>query len=113
LIWIEINSSSHTPLSSRRGVGGEAQLGISVPKKKFAKAVDRNTIKRRIRESFRKNKHPLYEILKKKNLSIALMIIYIAKEELPYQEIEKKMVVSLHKLTEQNNNSSAQNVNII
>jgi len=88
-IWIETNSTSLFPV----------QLGISVPKKSFAKAVDRNTIKRRIRESYRKNKHSLYEILKNKNLSIALMIIYIAKEELPYQEIEKKMVVSLQKMT--------------
>ena len=91
LIWIEIALSSSAP----------AQLGISVPKKSFAKAVDRNKLKRRIRESYRKNKHSLYEILKKKNLSIALMIIYVAKEELPYQEIEKKMVVSLQKLTDQ------------
>ena len=88
LIWID------TPLASLFPV----QLGISVPKKSFAKAVDRNKIKRRIRESYRKNKQPLYEILKKKNLSIALMIIYISKEEISYQEIEKKMVVSLQKL---------------
>ncbi|MBI4945146.1 MAG: ribonuclease P protein component [Bacteroidetes bacterium] len=100
LIWIETNTTSPTPLSLRSGVVGEAQLGISVPKKSFAKAVDRNTIKRRIRESYRKNKHSLYEMLKEKNLSIALMIIYISKEELPYQEIEKKMIVSLQKVQE-------------
>ena len=40
------------------------------------------------------------EILKKKNLHIALLIIYIAEEELYYQEIEKKMIVSLQKLIE-------------
>jgi ribonuclease P protein component len=88
LIWVETVPASLFPV----------QLGISVPKKSFAKSVDRNILKRRIRESYRKNKHLLYEILQKKNLSIALMIIYIAKEELPYQEIEKKMVVSLQKL---------------
>ena len=90
LIWIETKPDADIPV----------QLGISVPKKSFAKAVDRNIIKRRIRESYRKNKHALYEILKKKNLSIALMLIYIAKEELPYTEIEKKMIVSLQKLQE-------------
>jgi ribonuclease P protein component len=74
------------------------QLGISVPKRSFAKAVDRNTLKRRIREAYRKNKQLIYEVLKKKDLSIALMIIYTAKEELPYAEIEKKMIVSLQKL---------------
>ena len=73
-------------------------VGISVPKKSFAKAVDRNTLKRRIREAYRKNKHLLYESLQNKNFHIALMVIYIAKEELPYSEIEKKMVVSLRKI---------------
>ena len=78
-----------------------AQLGISVPKRSFAKAVDRNTLKRRIREAYRKNKHLLYEVLQKKNLRIDLMMIYTAKEPLPYQEIEKKMIVSLQKLMQQ------------
>lgn len=88
LVWVEIKSTGSFPV----------QLGISVPKKSFAKAVDRNTIKRKIRESYRKNKRSLYELLQKKNLHIALMMIYIAKEKLPYQEIEKKMIVSLQKL---------------
>ena len=83
-----------------RSTGTPVQLGISVPKRSFAKAVDRNTLKRRIREAYRKNKQLLYGVLQEKNLSIALMVIYTAKEELPYQEIEKKMIVSLNKLTE-------------
>lgn len=105
LVWME-STMPLTPLSllpSPKGEGlgvrrGEAQLGISVPKKSFARAVDRNTLKRRIREAYRKNKRLLYEVLQKKNLTIALMVIYIAKEELPYSEIEKKMVVSLQKM---------------
>ena len=74
------------------------QLGIAVPKKSFAKAVQRNKLKRRIREAYRKNKHLLYAFLKKKNLHIALIIIYTEREELSYQQIEQKMVVSLQKL---------------
>lgn len=74
------------------------KLGISVPKRSFAKAVERNKLKRRIREAFRKNKHELYEVLKKKDLTLEAMIIYTSKEELPYSEIEKKMIVSLQKL---------------
>ena len=90
-IWVKTKSSLSTPV----------QLGISVPKKLFAKAVDRNIIKRRIRESYRKNKAPVYEVLQNLNLHIALMIIYVEKEELPYQEIENKMIVSLLKLIAQ------------
>ncbi len=77
------------------------KLGISVPKRSFAKAVDRNLLKRRIREAYRKNKHGLYEILEKKNLSIDVMLIYLSKEILLYKEIEVKMLVSLQKLAEQ------------
>ena len=91
LIWLTTEAKLPFP----------AQTGISVPKKSFPKAVDRNTLKRRIRESYRKNKHLLYEILKKKNLSIALMILYTARKESSYVEIEKKMIVSLQKLIEQ------------
>lgn len=90
LVWMETKTPEKFPV----------QLGISVPKRSFAKAVDRNTLKRRIREAYRKNKSELYGVLEKKNLSIALMIIYSAKEQLPYEEIEKKMIVSLRKLIE-------------
>ena len=91
LVWVYSQKDSAIPV----------QLGISVPKRSFAKAVDRNTLKRRIRESYRKNKSGLYGMLKEKNLAIALMIIYTSKEQLPYQEIEKKMIVSLQRMAAQ------------
>ncbi len=77
------------------------EAGFSVPKRSFARAVDRNLIKRRIREAYRKNKHLLYGVLEKTNLPIALTIIYTAREAMPYVDIEKKMVVSLQKLITQ------------
>lgn len=88
LRWIEIESDSAFPV----------QLGISVPKRSFPKATDRNMLKRRIRESYRRNKHTLYEKLKNKHVYIALMIIYIAKSKLSYEEIERKMILSLQKI---------------
>ena len=75
-----------------------AQILISVPKKTFSSAVIRNRIKRRIREAYRKNKHSLYEILNNKHLSIAMALVYTAKQELTYSDIEKNMLVSLQKL---------------
>lgn len=88
LVWVNTKSGSSFPV----------QLGISVPKRSFAKAVDRNKLKRRIREAYRKNKSLIYEVVKQKDRTIALMIIYTAKDMLSYQEIEKKMVVSLQKM---------------
>jgi len=115
-VWIETNTASGGSSSKQASLPTAAanlpdrqagcQLGISVPKKSFQKAVHRNTLKRRIREAYRKNKHLLYEVLHRrcgnpqnKNHSIALMIIYTAQEQLPYSEIEKKMVVSLVRIT--------------
>ena len=95
------NSISVSPFkilwSEKQGVN-QTQVGIAVPKKSFAKAVQRNKLKRRIREAYRKNKHLLYAFLEKKNHPIALVIIYTEREELSYQQIEQKMVVSLQKL---------------
>ncbi len=109
LVWMEtnivagsnqlsVNGNQSTATDHRLPITDYCQLGISVPKKSFARAVDRNTLKRRIREAYRKNKHLLYEVLQNKNHTIALMIIYTAKEQLPYSEIEQKMVVSLQKM---------------
>lgn len=64
-----------------------AQVVVTVPKKNFKTAVARNRLKRRIREAWRLHKHELYEGLGERR--IALMLMYIAKEELPFSEIEK------------------------
>jgi len=77
-----------------------AKFTVSVSKKRFKRAVDRNNIKRKIREAFRKNKHLLYENLKKSGLKINFIIIYISSENLDYVTIEKELVQMLIKLNE-------------
>jgi ribonuclease P protein component len=52
-----------------------AQIAISVPKKLFKLAVTRNLIKRRVRESYRKNKESLYIFLKNSNRKIVFTIV--------------------------------------
>ena len=79
------------------------QVSFSVPKKKFKLAVDRNLVKRRLRESYRLNKNGVYakisaaenETQQFKNYSF--MILYVAKEILSYVEIEKGMKKMLRK----------------
>jgi len=69
------------------------QIAISVSKRIFKNAVDRNRLKRRIREAYRLHKHELYEKLADR--TVALMLSFIAKEDLPFAEIEagvKKMI---------------------
>lgn len=65
-----------------------AQVLFSIPKKKFKKAKDRNRIRRQLREIYRLHKNPFYELLNTKNLQCAVVISYIAKEKLPYRQLE-------------------------
>lgn len=72
-----------------------------VSKKKFKQAVLRNRIKRRVREAFRKNKLPLNAYLEKNNKSMLLGLIYTGETILPYQETERKLILILQRLIEQ------------
>jgi ribonuclease P protein component len=67
------------------------QAAFSVSKKNFKRAVQRNRIKRRLREAWRTHKSVLEEKLSPLNTQIALMIIYQGKEESDFALIEKKM----------------------
>jgi len=73
----------------------KVQAGVSVSKRNFKSAVDRNRIKRLMRESYRKNKYLIYnDDDTKKHI---LMFIYQAKSEVSYQEIEDKMIDLIQK----------------
>lgn len=76
------------------------QIVISVPKRKFKKAVDRNRIKRLIREAVRKKKYILEEALSSENHHLALFLIYTASEEETYQRILNKIEVLFLRLVE-------------
>jgi ribonuclease P protein component len=65
-----------------------AQIVVSVPKRNFKTAVARNRLKRQIREAYRLQKQLLYDKLAITDQHISLMVSYIAKEALPYAEIE-------------------------
>ncbi len=68
------------------------QFSLSVAKRKFPLATDRNLLRRRIRESYRQRKSVLYEQLPKHLSSdFAFMILYIGKSTMPYRDIDKSM----------------------
>jgi len=73
------------------------KMGVSVSKKYFKKAVDRNYYKRVLRETYRLNKHLLIDSLQK---PYAFMFFYQTKERLSYQEIEEKTIQLFQKFTE-------------
>ncbi|TAK37532.1 MAG: ribonuclease P protein component [Saprospiraceae bacterium] len=71
--------------------GTPVEFGVSVPKRSFKSAVARNRLKRKVREAWRLNKHQLYQRLAGKPWQYAFMVIYVAKEDLTYEVIEKAM----------------------
>ena len=65
------------------------KIGVSVSKKNFKKAVDRNHFKRLLRETYRLNKHLLLDNIQK---NYAIMFFYQTKDRLSFEEINLKTV---------------------
>lgn len=73
---------------------------ISVPKKKFKRAVKRNQIKRQVREAYRVRKHDLIEPLAEKNRGMLVAFLYIDKEIHTFADMEKAMTKAIRILRE-------------
>ncbi len=97
LIWIPSLLNAQIPV----------QAAFSVPKRIFKNAVDRNNIKRRMREAYRKNKSSLYSLISNYNIQYALLFVFAGKNIISYSETEEKIKIILHRLVEdiQKNNS--------
>lgn len=80
LVYLEMDHDSNYKI----------QAGVSVSKRNFKRAVDRNRIKRLMRETYRKNKYLIYNSEDtKKHI---FMFIYQGKNEESYQVVEERMI---------------------
>ncbi len=86
-------------LSEEKNKEFHAQFAVSVSKKNFKHAVERNYIKRKVRETYRLNKHLLYKELIRNNKNVYLFVIYTATEDLHITLIEKGIKNLIAKLS--------------
>ncbi|MDR0815146.1 MAG: ribonuclease P protein component [Bacteroidales bacterium] len=77
LVWTAVNDPYPYP----------SRFAVTVPKRLFKHAVNRNLLKRRTREAFRLNK-PLLNTAVKEGQYIRLMLIYTSDKILPYSELD-------------------------
>jgi len=104
LLFSEGKSVSKYPLrlvyhSGSLNENEKIKMGVSVSKKYFKKAVDRNRFKRILRETYRLNKHILLDNLDK---PFAFMFFYQSKDRLSFDEINAKTIQLFEKFIAQN-----------
>lgn len=91
VVWLSHNPSQHL------------QAGVSVSSRYFKKAVDRNRIKRLMREAYRQNKHQLEESLIQNDKHLSLFIIYNAKEAVDFAVVNECCKKIINRLIKESN----------
>lgn len=77
-----------------------AAMLVSVPKRYFKHAVDRNRVKRQVREAFRRNKSMITQNLTDDHDAVAMAFVWLTNEKYPSSEVENRMVRLLTRISE-------------
>ena len=99
------DSSTNQPLTNAESIKGllqtvpVLQMGVSVGARHFKKAVQRNLLKRRIREAYRKQKHILEYLLQASPYRMDLFLVYAEKTETDYATIYAAVTAAIEKLS--------------
>ncbi len=83
------------------------KLGVGASVRHFKKSVDRNRIKRLLREAFRLNKIPLKEALMEKGKGLQVFLSYASREKPDFLQVEKAVKILLHKLVQRTHENSS------
>lgn len=101
------------PVTDAATAGHLPQVLFSVPKRAFKKAVDRNAVRRRVREAYRLHKHILLENSSREVTQatadksatgpvaqpmVQIVFLYTAKTKISFEEIEKGMKLALKRI---------------
>ena len=74
------------------------RLLISVPKKRFHHAVDRNRVKRLVREAYRTHKQPLVEAVRAYRMDVCIAVIYLSDVLPSATETEQRVTLALARI---------------
>lgn len=77
-----------------------AAMLVSVPKRYFKHAVDRNRVKRQVREAFRRNKSIITQNITDDHDAVAMAFVWLTNEKFPSSEVENRMVRLLTRISE-------------
>lgn len=77
-----------------------AAMLVSVPKRYFKHAVDRNRVKRQVREAFRRHKSIITQNLTDDHEAIAMAFVWLTDGKYPSSEVENRMVRLLTRISE-------------
>ncbi len=92
---IQNPSWPHLKLPGNAVFAAPVQCLFSVPARQLSRAVDRNRVKRCMREAYRKNKKEFYSFLNQTGRFCLVAFVYSANEVAPYAVIEEKMLDAL------------------
>ena len=90
-VYMPVEKSLNTPVS----------ILISVPKRRFHHAVDRNRMKRQVREAYRLNKSVLWHSLEDKSYSLAIAFVCIADKPCASANVARSVKKILSRIEEQ------------
>lgn len=74
------------------------QIGVTASSRNFKHAVDRNRIKRLLREAYRHQKHELLQVVEARGLQVSVFFIYLDKTLPTFEMLDDKMRYCLKRL---------------